>query len=91
MPLRTTPAKAVSQIERRDGQRAAQYRAELRYFHYKPRYIIGVTNAYETVDEAYTVTDQALREAFGRTFARGAKDADWAAAYVREHYPPDSP
>ncbi|MEV0526625.1 hypothetical protein AB0I66_24590 [Streptomyces sp. NPDC050439] len=53
MPLRTTAAKAVAQIERRDSEGAAQYRAELRYFHYKPRAIIGMTTAYTVVDEVH--------------------------------------
>lgn len=45
MPLRTTLTKATRQIERRDPQGAEQYRAELRYFHYKPRVVLGVADA----------------------------------------------
>lgn len=54
MPLRTTTAKAIAQIERRDANGAAQYRAELKYFHAPQRAILGITNAYEVVDEAFT-------------------------------------
>jgi hypothetical protein len=39
--LHTTAAKAVQQIERRDARGAEQYRAELKYFHYKPRVVLG--------------------------------------------------
>lgn len=78
MPLRTTPAKALAQIERRDAQGARQYRAELRYFHFQPRVILGITNAYEVKDEAHVFSDEALRklfvlnEPFRRAFANGA-------------------
>lgn len=54
MPLRTTLAKAIAQIERHDAQGAQQYRAELKYFHYKPRAILGMTTAYEIWDETFT-------------------------------------
>lgn len=60
MPLRTTVDKATRQIERRDAQGATQYRAELRYFHFKPRAIMGMSNAYEVIDEAYTFTDRLM-------------------------------
>lgn len=53
MPLRTTVAKALAQIERRDPNGAAQYRAELRYFHVPQRVVLGMTNAYEVVDEVH--------------------------------------
>ncbi|GGS47842.1 hypothetical protein [Streptomyces violaceus] len=43
--IRTTPAKALAQIERRDARGAEQYRAELRYFHYRPRVVLGTTGA----------------------------------------------
>jgi hypothetical protein len=39
--LHTTAAKATRQIERRDAQGAEQYRAELRYFRYKPRIVLS--------------------------------------------------
>ena len=44
MPLRTTVDKARKQIERRDLRGATQYRAELKYSHYKPRFILGMHN-----------------------------------------------
>lgn len=49
--LRTTPAKALAQIERRDAEGAKQYRAELRYFHVPQRYALGMTTAYAIHDE----------------------------------------
>jgi len=42
MPLRTTVDKARKQIERRDLRGATQYRAQLKYFHYKQRFILGM-------------------------------------------------
>lgn len=39
--LHTTVTKAVKQIERQDAQGAEQYRAELKYFHYKPRVVLS--------------------------------------------------
>ncbi|GHC28897.1 MULTISPECIES: hypothetical protein [Streptomyces rochei group] len=38
--------KAARQIERRDPQGAAQYRAELAYFHYRPRAVLAVLGDY---------------------------------------------
>ncbi|MGW3711418.1 hypothetical protein ACWDN6_14880 [Streptomyces albogriseolus] len=40
--LHTTAAKATRQIERRDRRGAEQYRAELKYFHYKPRVALSI-------------------------------------------------
>jgi hypothetical protein len=62
MPLRTTAAKALAQIEHRDPNGAAQYRAELKYFHVPQRAILGMTNAYEVADEAFVITDDQLAE-----------------------------
>ncbi|GHI91287.1 hypothetical protein TPA0905_07580 [Streptomyces olivaceus] len=43
--LHTSAVKAVSQIERRDARGAEQYRAELRYFHYMPRVVLGTPHS----------------------------------------------
>jgi hypothetical protein len=43
--LHTTAAKAIRQVERRDARGAEQYRAELRYFHYRPRVILALPHA----------------------------------------------
>ena len=40
--MRPNAEKAIRQIERRDARGAEQYRAELRYFHYKPRVALGL-------------------------------------------------
>ncbi|MBJ6623660.1 hypothetical protein [Streptomyces sp. DHE17-7] len=53
--LHTTPGKAIAQIERRDADKANQYRAELKYFHVKARAILGFTDAYAVVDEVHTI------------------------------------
>ncbi|MFM9473969.1 hypothetical protein [Streptomyces scabiei] len=63
MPLRSTPHKALAQILRRDPDGVARYRAELRYSHFRPRAILGMTNAYAVLDETYTIKDTALRQA----------------------------
>lgn len=47
-------AKAQRQVERGDLTQVKHYRAELRYFHVPQRVILGFTNAYEVVDEAFT-------------------------------------
>lgn len=94
MPLHTTVAKALAQIERRDTQGVRQYRAELKYFHVPQRVILGATTAYAVADEAYTIPDalqklNILNEPFRRAFANGAEGTDWTAQYVRDHYPSD--
>ena len=52
--------KALRQLTRRDLDKVNQYRAELKYFHVPQRVILGMTNAYEIVDEAFTLTDAQL-------------------------------
>lgn len=39
------PRKAVRQIERRDAQAAEQYRAELKYHHFRPRVALGMPHS----------------------------------------------
>ncbi|MFM9589719.1 hypothetical protein ACKI1J_15660 [Streptomyces scabiei] len=63
MPLRTTPDKARCSIIRRDLDGYNRYQAELRYRHYRPRVILGMTNAYAVLDETHTIKDTALRQA----------------------------
>lgn len=53
--LRTTPAKALAQIERRDAKGAKQYRAELRYFHLPQRVVLGMSTALAYLDETHTI------------------------------------
>lgn len=48
--------KALRQLIRRDPKGVTLYRAELKYFHVPQRVILGFTNAYEVVDEAFTLT-----------------------------------
>lgn len=50
-------AKARSQVNRGDHKQVDRYRAELRYFHVPQRVILGMTNAYEVLDEAFTLTE----------------------------------
>jgi hypothetical protein len=54
MPLRTTTDKAFRQLLRGDAENVGHYRAELRYFHVPQRAILGMTNAYAVLDEAFT-------------------------------------
>ncbi|MFH9011218.1 hypothetical protein ACH4C6_07560 [Streptomyces sp. NPDC017943] len=64
MPLHTTPHKALAQLLRRDQDGVARYRAELKYFHVPQRAILGMTNAYQVLDEGFTlVDDPVLRQA----------------------------
>lgn len=49
-------SKALQQLLRKDSTNVARYRAELRYFHVPQRVILGMTNAYEVLDEAFTLT-----------------------------------
>lgn len=55
-------AKASRQLHRGDADKVAQYRAELRYFHVPQRHILGMTNAYEIWDEAFTLTDAQIAQ-----------------------------
>jgi hypothetical protein len=41
MMMRLNAERAVRQIERRDARGAEQYRAELKYFHYRPRVVLS--------------------------------------------------
>lgn len=75
MPLQTTPDKARKQIERRNPEGAKQYRAELRYFHVPQRAILGMTNAYQVLDETYIwgqPSGDEAAERFQRAFLDGA-------------------
>ena len=49
-------SKALQQLLRKDHANVARYRAELRYFHVPQRVILGMTTAYEVLDEAFTMT-----------------------------------
>lgn len=77
MSLRTTKAKAVRQIERRDAEGAARYRAELRYFHYKPRLVIRMPESHTVADEMSSLA-QALTKMVKR--AGAAKHAGFVLA-----------
>lgn len=55
MPLRTTPSKALAQIQRRDPEGVTQYRAELRYFHVPQRAVLGMSTALAYLDETHTI------------------------------------
>lgn len=73
--LHTTVAKAFNQIQRRDPEGLKQYRAELRYFHFKPRHILGTTTAYGVLDEVHDwsrlgVSAQEATESAARALAR---------------------
>lgn len=50
-------AKAQRQVERGDLTKVNRYRAELKYFHVPQRVVLGFTNAYEVLDEAFTLTE----------------------------------
>lgn len=93
MPLRTTPAKAIAQIMRRDPNGVGQYRAELKYFHVPQRHILGMTNAYAVVDEAFTWGQPSGNEAaerFQRAFLDGA-DIRRSDYYRGAHLVPQVP
>lgn len=66
--------KAVRQIERRDARGAEQYRAELKYHHFRPRVALSMTNAY--MDEEFTLDTQQLQGAVTRLLDRMQKASD---------------
>jgi hypothetical protein len=45
--------KALARIMRNDHEGYVRYRAQLRYRHYRQRYILGMTNAHSVVDEVH--------------------------------------
>ncbi|MDX3044093.1 hypothetical protein PV383_44075 [Streptomyces caniscabiei] len=55
--------KALRQIERRDAKAAAQYRAELRYFHCPQRAVLGMSTVYAIFDETHTWEDTGALQA----------------------------
>ncbi|MFF0139347.1 hypothetical protein ACFYRN_23235 [Streptomyces sp. NPDC005227] len=77
-------ARARAQIIRHDLPGYTRYRAELQYRHYRPRAVIGFTNAYSVVDEAYEKAAEDVVERFSRAFRNGARHADWVAKQCDE-------